>query len=209
MTNPHDAPSRHSRKWDEEEKKFQSQRGSNYEGYSSGDSWRSGDSWSSSSGGYGRNPTNWTGSYGNYPYKRRSGKKAAIVISAIMGILALVILAGGIDIQNFEISDLTKIINPCQEYNTIQFNIQQITGKISLQLCNDSDLTLSSKLSKSAKVQINLYDSKSKSVYQKTFVGDDFEHIIPAKYYESVGNYKIKTKVNGNNVPGELIFQVK
>lgn len=216
LTNPHDAPSPHSKKWDEEERRSESESSkrygsSGYGGYSSRDSWSSsGDSWrSSSSGGYGGSPTNWSSSHNNYPYKSNKSKKAVVIISCLIIIPVALVFLGVIDIPNLQIPDLTKIINSCQVYGTIPINVQDISGKITLQLCDDSNLTITSKINKSTEIQIAVYDSKLKNIYQKTFVGDGFEHIIPSKIYGKMGDYNIQTKVKGNYITGQLTFKVQ
>ena len=185
MTNPHDTPSRHSKKWDEEEKSNASPpsgTGRSYGGYDSGN-------YSS-----GNNPTDWTGGTGRSPYDRKRSRKPAIIIIIILSLIIIVILFGD---------------DHCEELDTLSVNLQKTTGKISLQLCNYDELTLSSKFNQSSEVQISLYDSKSKNIYQKVFVGNEFEHIIPKKYYTPMEDHKIKTKVNGNYIPGELTFRVE
>ena len=75
MTNPHDTPSRHSKKWDEEEKSNASPpsgTGRSYGGYDSGN-------YSS-----GNNPTDWTGGTGRSPYDRKRSRKPAIIIIIIL-----------------------------------------------------------------------------------------------------------------------------
>lgn len=201
MTNPHDTPSRHSKKWDEEEKSNASPpsgTGRSYGGYDSGN-------YSS-----GNNPTDWTGGTGRSPYDRKRSRKPAIIIIIILSLIIIVILFGDDSIlQNIDILQIFKIVNHCEELDTLSVNLQKTTGKISLQLCNYDELTLSSKFNQSSEVQISLYDSKSKNIYQKVFVGNEFEHIIPKKYYTPMEDHKIKTKVNGNYIPGELTFRVE
>ena len=115
MTNPHDAPSPHSRKWDEEERRSES------------------NPYGSSSGGYGssgygasRPPTDWSRGTGRSPYEKRGrGKKAAGIIISIFALVLLAVVFGGMDSNKLpnmeipkEISDV--IILPDQTNDVIE-----------------------------------------------------------------------------------------
>ena len=110
--------------------------------------------------------------------------------------------------NNIELPDIGQWVGGCGEYNSISVNSQTTSGTISLLLCDGKDLTVSAKLSKSAQVQLDLLDPKSKKISQKSFINKEFEHVIHRILYEDSGNYKIKIKVNGVWLKEVLEFKV-
>jgi hypothetical protein len=77
MTNPHDVPSPHSKKWDVDEKRDEEgQQGSGSGGYNPD-----------------RPPVDWSGGTGRSPYEKRGrGKKAAVVIISILSLVVIAIV---------------------------------------------------------------------------------------------------------------------
>ena len=204
MTNPHDAPSPHSKKWDVDEKRYEE----GQQGYGSG-----GRSSSYGSGGYNpdRPGVDWTGGTGRSPYEKRGrGKKAAVVIISILSLVLIAIVFGnGINLPDVEIPDLKQLVGGCDEYDRVSVNTQTTKGTVSLLLCDGKDLTVSTKLSESSQIQIILYDPNSRKISQKAFVDKEFDYVISPKFYNDFGEYKIKVKINGNFVNKDLVFKVQ
>ena len=201
MTNPHDAPSQHSRKWDEDEKRLEE----GQQGYGSG-----GGSSNYGSGGYNpdRPTVDWSQGRGRSPYEKRGrGKKAVVIISILSFVLIAIVFGNGVNLPDMEIPDLKQLVGGCDDLDSISVDTQTTKGTISLRLC-DKDLTVSTKLSESSQIQLILYDPNSRKISQKIIIDNEFDYVISPEIYKKVGEYKIKVKINGNSVKKDLVFNV-